>query len=157
MLVRLYDLPQRVELQRELGLQGTIVRRAMAYEKKAVTAWVEENFGQSAPGWTSECEVAFAQAPVACHIAVYHAAVVGFVCHDVTSKNVLGPIGVGPANRRSGVGTLLLLEALNAMRAAGYSYAIIGQVGASGFFSRAVGAVEIADSTPGLYPEPLAR
>jgi hypothetical protein len=37
------------------------------------------------------------------------------------------------------------------MRAEGYGYAIIGGVGAADFFARAVGAVAIPDSTPGIY------
>ena len=38
------------------------------------------------------------------------------------------------------------------MRSAGYGYAIVGGVGAPGFFQRVAAAVEIEGSTPGLYP-----
>ena len=37
------------------------------------------------------------------------------------------------------------------MRLKGYGYAIIGSVGQTEFYSRAVGAVEIPDSTPGIW------
>lgn len=42
------------------------------------------------------------------------------------------------------------------MRAAGYAYAIIGGVGPADFYARAVGAVEIPDSTPGIYADMLS-
>ena len=155
MLVRLYDLSDETELRRELALRDTIVRRAMAYERDSVVHWVERAFGDRARGWSSECEVAFARSPIACHIAVHRAAIVGFACHDSTCKNFLGPIGVDADRRGAGIGRLLLVTALRAMQAEGYGYAIIGQVGAAAFFSRAVGAIEIPGSTPGIYPPRL--
>jgi GNAT superfamily N-acetyltransferase len=155
MLVRLYDLPDEAELRRKLALQGTQVRRAMAYEKDVVGRWVEAAFGERASGWRSECEVAFARSPLACHIAVCDAAMVGFACYDSTCKNFLGPIGVADDRRGGGIGKLLLITTLRAMRAEGYGYAIIGQVGAPAFFSSAVGAVEIPGSMPGIYPQRL--
>jgi hypothetical protein len=53
------------------------------------------------------------------------------------------------------VGAALLLACLHDMRAMGYGYAIAGQVGAPEFFRRVAGAVEIPDSTPGLYANRL--
>lgn len=151
MLVKLYALPDETELQRKLALQGTTVRRAMAYEKGAVMNWVEKTFSQCAQSWKSECDIAFSRSPIACHIATCNAAIVGFACHDTTCRNFLGPMGVGEEKRRTGIGKLLLVTSLRTMRAAGYGYAIIGQVGAPAFFSKAVGATEIPGSTPGIY------
>jgi hypothetical protein len=37
------------------------------------------------------------------------------------------------------------------MRTMGYGYAIAGHVGAPEFFKRVAGAIEIPDSTPGIY------
>ena len=99
--------------------------------------------------------MAFARSPIACHIAVCDAAIIGFACYDSTGKNFLGPIGVAEDHCGAGIGKLLLVTALSAMRAEGYGYAIIGQVGAPAFFSKAVGAVEIPGSTPGIYPHRL--
>ena len=152
MLVKLYGLPEAAQLQRKLDLNGTMVRRAMAYEKAAVVDWVEQSFGSCAPGWKSECDVAFSRTPIACYIAVCNAAIVGFACHDCTSQNFLGPIGVAESNRGTGIGKLLLVTALHAMHAQGYGYAIIGQAGATDFFSKTVGAIEILGSQPGIYP-----
>jgi hypothetical protein len=37
------------------------------------------------------------------------------------------------------------------MKLKGYGYAIIGDVGPAEFYRKTVGAVEIPDSTPGIY------
>lgn len=151
MLVKLYDLPDKAELRRRQALRNTEVRRAMAYEKEDVVNWVGRAFKHSARSWRSECNVAFAHSPIACHIAVCNSVIVGFVCHDTTAKNFLGPIGVGEEMRGTGIGRFLLVTALCAMHAQGYAYAIIGHVGVPSFFSKAVGAIEIPGSTPGIY------
>jgi len=52
-------------------------------------------------------------------------------------------------------GTALLLATLHAMAAEGYAYAIIGGFGPAEFYSKAVGAVPIAGSTPGIYANML--
>jgi len=50
-----------------------------------------------------------------------------------------------------------LRACLNDMHAAGYGYAIVGHVGEPEFFRRIAGAIEIPDSTPGLYADQLMR
>jgi hypothetical protein len=155
MLVKLYELQDETELRRKLALQGTMVRRAMAYEKEAVMTWVERTFSQCAQSWKSECDIAFSRSPITCHIAICNAVIVGFVCHHSTCKNFLGPIGIAEGNRRAGIGKLLLITSLRTMRAQGYEYAIIGRVGLPAFFSKTVGAIEIPGSTPGIYPQRL--
>ncbi|MGD8589727.1 MAG: GNAT family N-acetyltransferase [Chromatiales bacterium] len=153
--MKLYGLPDLSQLEQKQDMRGTRVRRAMAYEKETVLGWVEQFFGSSAPGWKSETDVAFSHAPIACHIAVQDGIVVGFVCHDVTRRNFLGPIGVATDKRGFGIGKLLLLRSLQAMRAEGYAYAVVGQVGEPDFFRKTVGAIEIPDSEPGCYPSKL--
>jgi len=44
-----------------------------------------------------------------------------------------------------------LLSCLLDMKLKGYGYAIIGGVGPTEFYTKTVGAIEIADSTPGVY------
>jgi GNAT superfamily N-acetyltransferase len=151
MLVKLYTLPDVTPLLHKLALHGTTVRRAMAYEKTTVVNWVEQAFGHSAPGWKSEGDVAFSRIPIACHIAIYNTAIIGFVCHDCTAPNFLGPIGVAANKRGAGVGKFLLITALQAMRDQGYAYAIIGQAGSPDFFTKTVGAIEIPESELGIY------
>jgi hypothetical protein len=155
MLVKLYRLPDVYQLQQTQDLLGTRVRRAMAYEKDTVLKWVEQCFGNAAPGWKSEADLAFSHSPIACHIAVQDGIIVGFVCHEVTSRNFLGPIGVSTEKRGNGIGKLLLITALEALRAKGYAYAVIGQAGEPEFFRKTAGAIEIPDSQPGCYPPGL--
>jgi GNAT superfamily N-acetyltransferase len=154
LLVKLYDLPD-VELGGEQsGADALPVRPAMAYEKHAVVAWVQENFG---PGWASECDVAFANWPISCCIATQAGAIVGFACYDSTCRGFFGPIGVADAVRGRGVGRALLLSCLRAMAAAGYAYAIVGGVDSPEFYARTVGAIEIPGSTPGVYRDRLRK
>ena len=56
-----------------------------------------------------------------------------------------------PAFRGQGIGRALLLAALQAIRDQGYAYAIIGGVGPAEFYEKAVDALLIPKSTPGIY------
>src|SRR5262252_1906785 len=148
MLVKLYDLPQSSAALARLREQGIEIRRALAPEKHKIVAWVRENFSE---GWASETDVAFARQPVSCFIAVQASRIVGFACHDATCRNFFGPTGVEPQARKGGVGTGLLFACLEAMKQQGFGYAIIGGVGPSAYYSKAVGAVPIDGSEPGIY------
>ena len=150
LLVKLYDLP---------GLDGAIARqrsrsiaigRALASDKHLVLKWVKRHWGK---GWASECEVAFARAPVACILAREGKDILGFACYEATCRNFFGPTGVLPQAQGKGLGQALLLAALHAMRAQGYGYAIIGGAGADvqPFYAKSVGAVLIEGSDPGVY------
>lgn len=133
---------------------GIRVRRAMAYEKHQVVDWVRLHFGT---GWASECDVAFGNRPIACHIATENGAILGFVCHDSTSRGMLGPLGVMESARGRGIGRGLLQAGLHAMAAAGYAYAVIGGAGSLEFYRRVVDVIEIPDSSPGIYVDRLAE
>jgi GNAT superfamily N-acetyltransferase len=148
MLVKLYDLPPSGAAFTRLCDQGIEIRRALAPEKHRVIAWVRETFSE---GWASETDVAFARQPVTCFIAVKEGRVAGFACHDATCRNFFGPTGVDPALRKSGVGTGLLFACLEAMRAQGFGYAIIGGVGPADYYAKTVGAMLIEGSEPGVY------
>lgn len=152
MLVKLYDLPDAAQAEAGLAQRGIVVRRAMAHERERVVDWVRKVFADSARGWPAECEIAFSRMPVACQIAVAPGGVAGFACTEVTARGFLGPIGVAADSRARGVGRVLLLSALNDLRARGYAYGVIGQVGAADFFLKTVGALEIPGSSPGPYP-----
>jgi GNAT superfamily N-acetyltransferase len=152
MLVKLYDLPDSGVVFEPLRKQGIRIRRALAPEKYKVAAWVRENFAE---GWASETEIAFARQPISCFIAIKEGRIVGFACHDATCRNFFGPTGVEPKVRKHGVGTGLLFACLEAMRHQGFGYAIIGGVGPTAYYSKAVGAVLIEGSEPGVYGELL--
>jgi len=153
MLVRLYALPSLDEAVAACATRGVTIRRALAPERHTALDWVRAHFASSA----AEVEAAFAQVPVNCFIAVRDGAVLGFACYDVTCRNYFGPEGVATGERGHGIGRALLLAALHAQRAQGYAYAIIGGVGPAGFYAKTVGAVAIADSTPGIYSTLLTK
>jgi GNAT superfamily N-acetyltransferase len=148
MLVKLYALPDsRPAYDRLLGA-GIVMRRALAPEKHKVTAWVRQTFSEA---WASETEVAFSRQPVSCFIAIQQKKIVGFACHDATCPNFFGPTGVDPKAQKNGIGKALLFACLEDMKGQGFGYAIIGGVGPAEFYSKAVGAVAIESSEPGIY------
>jgi GNAT superfamily N-acetyltransferase len=153
MLVRLYALPTLDGAIATCAGRGITIRRALAPERPAVLEWVRVNFASSA----AEVETAFARVPVNCFISIRDGVMLGFACYDVTCRNFFGPEGVAVGERGHGIGRALLLSALHAQRAQGYAYAIIGGVGPAEFYTKMVGAVAIADSTPGIYATPLTR
>lgn len=152
MLVRLYDLPDVSGLRSVLAAQGLIVRRAGAYERHLVAAWVGEHFS---PKWVSELEVAFSRQPITCFVATKDKEILGFACCDVTARGFLGPMGVDESCRMGGLGKVLLVEALGHLWNLGYAYGIIGGVGPEEFYRKSVGAIPIVDSSPGIYRDIL--
>ena len=148
MLVRLYALPDQDRILKE----GYVVRRAAAHEKSVIVHWVGENFS---PQWAGEADVAFSRQPISCFIALDRERLAGFACYEATCRGYFGPGGVLEAYRGQGLGTMLLLDCLRAMKEMGYAYAIIGGVGPKEFYAKAVGAIEIPDSTPGIYTPPI--
>ncbi len=142
MLVKLYELPPyKVP-------EGADLRRALAPEKHIVVNWVRRHFSDY---WASECEVSFARTPISCFVAVVDGKLAGFACYDATCKAFFGPTGVDEDMRGRGLGKALLLACLHAMWHEGYGYAIIGGIGPAEFYSKAVGATIIENSTPGIY------
>lgn len=144
MLIRLYALPA----PSTATPADPLVRKPIGCEHELIVAWVQAEFGA---GWASEARVALQNRPVSLLVAVQDDQPIGFVCYDATARGYVGPIGVQASARGTGIGAALLRAALLEMRTLGYGYAIAGAVGAAAFFSRVAGAVEIADSTPGLY------
>ncbi|MCX5882723.1 MAG: GNAT family N-acetyltransferase [Deltaproteobacteria bacterium] len=148
MLVRLYEIPDLSGYTEKMEKIGVRVRRPNVWEKPLLLGWVKEHFTLS---WSLECESAFAIRPPSCFIAVKDNALIGFACYDCTRLNFFGPTGVAAHAMGKGVGTMLLLSCLHAMKDGGYAYAIIGGVGPAGFYARAVGAMAIEGSSPGIY------
>jgi GNAT superfamily N-acetyltransferase len=150
LLVKLYNLPSSSALIEKLRETGVEIKRAIGPEKRAVAGWAEKKFS---PAWAAECDVALSAQPAACFIAVKEKRLLGFACYDSTSKGFFGPIGVDEEARAGGLGKALLLRTLEAMREAGYGYAIVGWAGPVDFFKKAVGAIVIEDSEPGVYKD----
>lgn len=148
MLVKLYELKADPALDKRIAAQGITIRRLLAPELSALTAWIEPRFGS---GWAAEATVATMRQPPTCFIAVQNDELIGFACHEATAKGFFGPTGVDTAARGQGVGHALLLATLLDMYAQGYPYGIIGGAGPMEFYRRSVGAIPIEGSDPGIY------
>ncbi|MBB3407164.1 GNAT superfamily N-acetyltransferase [Rhizobium sp. BK316] len=148
MLVKLYELKADPELDARIAEQGITIRRVLAPELSALTAWIEPRFGS---GWVAEATVATMRQPPTCFIAIRNDELIGFACHDATAKGFFGPTGVDTAARGNGVGHALLLTTLLDMYAQGYAYGVIGGAGPMEFYRRNVGAIPIEGSDPGIY------
>jgi GNAT superfamily N-acetyltransferase len=83
--------------------------------------------------------------------------VIGFAGYECTRKAFFGPTGVIENERGHGIGTALLIASLWGLRELGYVYAIIGRAGPQDFYERAVDAVVIPDSEPGIYVDLLKK
>lgn len=152
MLVNLYELPDSRDLYQKLESQGIILRRARAYERHIVAEWVGEHFSKK---WVSEVKVAFSRQPVSCFIATKDKQILGFACIETTAKGFYGPTGVSEDARGTGIGKALLFYAMEQLRELGYVYGMIGGVGPREFYEKAINAVEIPNSDPGIYRDIL--
>ena len=66
-------------------------------------------------------------------------------------------MGVAASVQKKGIGAALLVAALRGLADLGYVYGIIGGAGPVEFYQRAVGAIAIADSSPGIYTDLLKK
>ena len=148
LLVNLLKLPSLDQLKDE----SINIRRAQPFETTPVREFIEKNFSVA---WADEISVGFAHKPVTVVIATRHGRVVGFAGYECTRKAFFGPTGVVESERGSGVGTALLIASLWGLRELGYVYGIIGGAGPVEFYQRAVGAIVIPESTPGIYTDLL--
>ena len=127
---------------------GFIVRRAQPFELSQVRRFVSENFS---PKWADEISVGFARQPISVFIATINRELAGFAAYECTRRSFFGPTGVLDSARGRGIGKALLLASLWALREMGYVYAFVGAVGPVRFYQKAVGAIIIPDSEPGIY------
>jgi GNAT superfamily N-acetyltransferase len=152
LLVNLLKLPALETSKLEMEGGVILIRRAQPFEISRVRAFVEKNFSLA---WADEISVAFANKPVSLFIAITEKQVVGFAAYECTRRSFFGPTGVSDAMQGKGIGTALLLASLWGLRDLGYVYGIIGAAGPVEFYERAVGAVVIPDSEPGIYTDLL--
>lgn len=150
MLVKLYNLKDDWGFLAEQEKLGITIRKPIGPEKRLLVDWVGKQF---AAAWSSEIDKALSNRPVSCFIAIQDVKPIGFACYDATALGFFGPTGVLQACRGKGTGKALLLACLLDMKLAGYGYAIIGSVGPAEFYQRVVGAIEIPESTPGIWKD----
>jgi ribosomal protein S18 acetylase RimI-like enzyme len=150
MLVKLYELPRLDPIMQVMAEQDITVRLGIPPEKHLVLNWIRENFSEA---WASEADVAFANKPSTIYIAVDNKTdqLVGFGCFETTCKCFFGPTGVHPDYRGREIGKALLIACLHGLAHLGYGYGVIGGAGPVEFYKKSVGAIEIADSVPGIY------
>jgi GNAT superfamily N-acetyltransferase len=117
-----------------------------------VRRFVADNFS---PNRADEISVGFARQPISVFVATIDRELAGFAAYECTRRGFFGPTGVVEAARGKGIGKVLLLAALEALREMGYVYAIIGAAGPVRFYQKTVGAIIIPDSEPGIYTDLL--
>jgi GNAT superfamily N-acetyltransferase len=147
MLVKLYNFQNTWNFIAEQKILEIEIRKPVGPEKRLVVNWVEEQFFSA---WASETDVAFSNKPISCFIAIKERELIGFCCYDTTALGYFGPMGVQETFRGKGTGKALLMASLLDMKLKGYGYAIIGAINIPEFYKRAVGAIEIPESSPGI-------
>ena len=150
MLVKLYNLPESSTSGFNLLPPAIKIRKPIGSEKSMIVQWVRESFNEF---WANEMEIAFSRLPFSCYIAQRDGKLIGFACYDAAALGYFGPIGVLETFQGQGVGKALILACLQEMKLKGYGYAIIGWVGPQEVYEKTVGAMEIPDSTPGIWKD----
>jgi GNAT superfamily N-acetyltransferase len=148
MLIKLYELEDDWRFLTKQQALGISLRKPIGSEKHGIIAWVADHFGA---GWASETDVALSNKPGTCFVAVKDANIIGFACYDATALGFFGPIGVEKSHRKKGTGKALMTACLQDMKLKGYGYAIVGAVKDTNYYKNSVGAIEIPDSSPGIY------
>ncbi|MBW2217800.1 MAG: GNAT family N-acetyltransferase [Deltaproteobacteria bacterium] len=148
MLVKLYDLKDDWGFLSEQEHNGIIIRKPIGPEKHLIVEWVREKFYKA---WASEADVAMSNRPKTCFMAVQDGQILGFACYDATALGFFGPIAVAESFRGKGTGKAMLLACMLDMKLKGYGYAVIGNTENLGFYEKHVGAVEIPESSSGIY------
>jgi GNAT superfamily N-acetyltransferase len=148
MLIKLYALEDDWRFITEQKKLGIAIRKPIGPENHVILSWVSTHFGA---GWASETDVAISNKPPTCFVAVKKNAIIGFACYDATALGFFGPIGVEKTHRKRGTGTALMTACLLDMKLKGYGYAIVGAVENPAYYKKAVGALKIPDSSPGIY------
>jgi len=148
MLVNLLKLPSLDRLNDE----SVNIRRAQPFEITHVRKFIKQNFSVA---WADEISTGFANKPVSVVIATRAGQVIGFAGYECTRRAFFGPTGVAESERGQGIGSALLIASLWGLRELGYVYGIIGGAGPVEFYQKAVGAIVIPDSEPGIYTDLL--
>lgn len=154
MLVKLYELRDDWSFVAQQEALGVVLRKPIGPEKHLIVDWVKEKFSDA---WASEIDAAMSNRPQTCFVAIKQGRPIGFACYDATGLGFFGPIGVEESCRGQGTGKALLLACLLDMKLKGYGYAIVGQTGKFEFYAKAVGAVEIPDSSSSIWKTWMKR
>lgn len=152
MLIKLYDLEDDWSFMAAQKKQGIAIRKPIGPETHLIVKWVSDHFSA---GWAAETDVALSNRPRSCFAAVKDSSAIGFACYDATALGFFGPIGVAASHRRKGTGTALMTACLLDMKLKGYGYAVVGGVKDPDYYRKNAKAIEIPDSSPGIYNNKL--
>ena len=123
-----------------LAEDGITVRRAAAGEAGPIGRWLAQGpWGGSS--WPAEVGISLALDPPGCHIAERAGQYLAFASHGVNRRGWFGPMGTLDAERRRGIGAVLLKRCLADIRDSGLDSAQICWTGPVQFYACAVGAV----------------
>jgi len=153
MLVKLYEIKDDWSFIADQESVGVTIRKPIGPEKHLIIDWVRENFSDA---WASESDIAISNMPRTFFVAIKDTKVIGFACYDATALGFFGPIGVDESCRGRGTGKALLLACMLDMKLKGYGYAVI-PTGIFEFYKNVVGAIEIPDTSPGIFKTWLKR
>ncbi|HHT39347.1 MAG: GNAT family N-acetyltransferase [Acholeplasmatales bacterium] len=155
LIVNLYQKDFLKESNVKLKNEAIKIKRVLSPNADAVVSFVGKHFSQ---GWASEVKAALYKDNPSCFIATLEGEIIGFACYDATSKGYFGPTGIDPEYRGLNVGQILLLTTLEAMKAFGYGYAIIGGVSekVEGFYAKYVDFLK-STAKPDLYNRLINR
>lgn len=152
LLVNLLSLPAVEPALRLMEDAGITIRRAQPFEITRLRSFVENSFSIA---WADEVSVGFANKPVSVYLAVVEREIIGFAAYECTRRGFFGPTGVASNMQGRGIGKALLIASLCGLRELGHVYAIIGRGGPIEFYEKAVGAIVIPNSDPGIYTNML--
>lgn len=123
-----------------LAAAGITVRRATAGEAGPLGSWLTQGpWGETS--WPAEVAISLATGPPGCHIAERAGQYLAFASYGVNRPGWFGPMGTLDAERRRGIGAVLLKRCLADIRDSGLGSAQISWTGPVQFYARAVGAV----------------
>jgi len=145
MLVDLRRLPGSEQIASRVFTSGVRVRRAEPGDYARLRAFVakrHEGWGR----WETAIDRTFAREPITTFVALEGGEFIGFASYDSGNRGVFGPMGVQKQKRKRGVGSALLMMAIEDMRTAGYKYAVISEVGPLDFYVKVCGATVISGS-----------
>lgn len=152
LLVNLLKLPPLEPVITGMNDHGIIVRRGQPFEITPTLEFIEREFSVA---WADEISVGFANKPVSVHLATANKEIIGFAGYECTRRGFFGPTGVLETMQGRGIGKALLIASLWGLREIGYVYGVIGRAGPVEFYEKAVGAIVIPDSDPGIYTDLL--
>lgn len=149
LIVNLYEKDYLKNTNVKLKNDEIKIKRLLSPNSDKLVEFVKTNFTD---GWASEVKAGAYKEHPTCFIAEHNGEIIGFACYDATAKGYFGPTGVSPKYRGYNVGQMLLLTTLEAMKEAGYGYAVIGSVGESvqGFYAKYVNFLKF-EVKPDLY------